>query len=63
MSKADQVEFAERLGVAALYANAHPEVLGNDPNYTPPPLDYSTVMAAIEQVANAKPHGVYFFPK
>jgi len=62
-SKADQIGFAGRLVKAALYANAHPEVLGNDPNYTPPPLDYSTVMAVMEQVENAEPQGVYFIPR
>jgi len=63
MTKADQTELANRIAQAIVFVHSHPEVLANDPNYSPPPLDYSALASAIEQVANAKPHGVYFFPK
>ena len=61
MDKADQTELANGIAHAVLYAHAHPEVLANDPNYSPPPLDYSALASATEQVANAAPSGYYGF--
>ncbi len=56
-----QAGLANGIAQVLMFAHAHPEVLGNDPNYSPPPLDYSALATATEQVANAAPTGVYGF--
>jgi len=59
IDKPDQTELANGIAHALAFVHAHPEVLANDPNYSPPPLDYSALTKATEQVASAAPTGVY----